>query len=104
MKNKIKKVIIQDNEYPYKLRKIKNPPKELYYIGDISILNEKCFAIIGSRSCTEKGKKISQEYSTKLSLANLIITSGMAKRHRWICTYRSNKCTKTNSRSSRKWI
>lgn len=104
MKNKIKKVIIQDNEYPYKLRKIKNPPKELYYIGNINILNEKCFAIIGSRSCTEKGKRISQEYSTKLSLANLIITSGMAKRHRCICTYWNNKCTKANSCGSRKRI
>lgn len=104
MKSKIKKVIIQDDEYPYKLRKIKNPPEELYYIGNINILNEKCFAIIGSRSCTEKGKRISQEYSTKLSLANLIITSGMAKWHRCICTYWNNKCTKANSCGSRKRI
>ena len=51
-KNKISLISIKDEKYPEKLKNIYDPPVVLYVKGNINILNEKCFSIIGSKSCT----------------------------------------------------
>ena len=33
------------NFYPSSLKKIKNPPKKLYAIGNVNLLNTTCFSI-----------------------------------------------------------
>lgn len=73
------KITIEDKEYPDKLRKIKRPPKQLYLEGNIELLNKHTIAIIGSRSCTQKGKKLAEKFATELSHQGLAIASGMAK-------------------------
>ena len=65
-------------EYPAMLKYIKDPPKQLYCMGDTRLLNEPCFAIIGSRSCTEKGEKLAERMAMELCEYNLCIVSGMA--------------------------
>ena len=35
------------NFYPSSLKKIKNPPKKLYAIGNVNLLNTTCFSIVG---------------------------------------------------------
>lgn len=70
---------IQDKEYPDALRKIKNPPKRLYFEGNIELLNKPIISIIGSRSCTENGKKLAQKFATELVYQDIVIASGMAK-------------------------
>lgn len=72
-------VIDIDNEYfPDTLRDIKNPPSKLYTLGDISLLSDKSIAIIGSRKCTEYGKKQGTKFAYNLSKQGLVIVSGMA--------------------------
>ena len=51
------KISINDKLYPEKLKKIKNPPLELYVIGDKNILNSNCLSIVGARKNTEYGEK-----------------------------------------------
>ena len=46
------KIKIEDNKYPEQLRKIENPPKQLYLEGNTKLLNVPGIAIIGSRECT----------------------------------------------------
>lgn len=73
------KITIEDERYPDKLRKIKNPPKQLYLKGNIELLNQNIISIIGSRSCTENGKKLAKKFASELSNQGFIIASGMAK-------------------------
>lgn len=74
----MKIIDIKSNDFPDTLRYIPNPPKRLYCEGNIELLHSKCFAIVGSRHCTDYGKKVTLEFSEKLSRANLTIVSGMA--------------------------
>ena len=50
------KVIKKENvNYPEHLLKIKNPPAQLYVLGDATLLNKQSIAIVGSRDCTQYG-------------------------------------------------
>jgi DNA processing protein len=77
MEEKIKTIKLEDKEYPLLLKNIPHPPKTLYIKGNLSN-NEKCFAIIGTRNCSDYGKKIAFSIARDLSRAGLIIVSGMA--------------------------
>lgn len=70
---------IKDKKYPDNLKGISKPPKQLYVLGNESILNEKSIAIIGSRVCTDEGKKLAEYFAKELSKNGICIISGMAK-------------------------
>lgn len=72
------KIKIGDNNYPEQLRKIDNPPKQLYLEGNTKLLDRPGIAIIGSRECTKYGEKMAKRFSKELSLYGLTIISGMA--------------------------
>ena len=76
MIEQIKKVNINDKEYPSLLRFISNPPINLYYRGLI-LPNKNCFAIVGARNCSARGKEIALEITKELS-KYFIIVSGLA--------------------------
>lgn len=65
--------------YPQQLLRIKDYPKELYIAGNYKLLNkEKKVAIIGSRDCTEYGRKNAENFANELSKKDICIVSGMA--------------------------
>lgn len=70
---------IENDQYPDTLRKIKNPPKQLYLEGNIELLNKNSIAIIGSRNCSENGKNLAKKFAKELVEQDLTIISGMAK-------------------------
>lgn len=74
----IKIIKKEDELYPEKLLKIKNPPEQLYVLGDESLLNKKSIAIIGSRDCTNYGYVQAKKFAKELSKQNICIVSGMA--------------------------
>ncbi len=69
---------INNENYPDTLRDIKNPPPKLYALGDINLLSNESIAIIGSRKCTEYGRKQGKKFAYNLSKQGLVIVSGMA--------------------------
>ena len=75
----MKKIIIEDIEFPQTLSDIEKPPKQLYYEGNINLLKQTSIAVIGSRCCSEYGVKMCTKFSSELAEAGLVITSGMAK-------------------------
>lgn len=75
----MKKIDINNGEYPEILKEIANPPKILHIIGNVENLKLKSIAIIGSRVCSEKGIKIAKDFSYNLSKLGFCIVSGMAK-------------------------
>ena len=63
---KLKNINKSDTNYPKTLLKSKYAPELLYYIGDISILNN-CIAVIGKRDVSERILKISYNIGEKLA-------------------------------------
>lgn len=68
-----------DTSYPKRLLQIKDFPKTLYAIGDISLLNrEHILGMVGSRHCTEYGRSVAYAFSKKLASWNITVISGLA--------------------------
>ncbi|MDR5588237.1 DNA-processing protein DprA [Clostridium sp. 5N-1] len=65
-------------KYPSQLNKYMNSPIVLYTKGIIKEFS-KSVAIVGSRRCSEYGKKVTIELSKELSKNNIPIISGLAK-------------------------
>ena len=73
----IKTISIRDKNYPELLKKISNPPKILYFKGEI-FPKESCFAIVGTRRFSSYGKQVALEIARDLANAGLTIVSGLA--------------------------
>jgi len=73
----IKKILIEDKNYPALLKKIKNPPKIIYFRGEI-FPDETCFAIVGSRRFSLYGKQIALDIAGDLAESGFIVVSGLA--------------------------
>lgn len=67
-----------DEIYPELLRTIYDPPAILYYRGDLSIMEKKCFAIVGARLGTSYSNRAINKYCGILGKETCIV-SGMAK-------------------------
>lgn len=67
-----------DKEYPKRLLEIKNPPQELYVEGNVDLLSHDSIAIVGTRRCTEYGKRCSSKFASQLSKKGICIVSGLA--------------------------
>jgi DNA processing protein len=74
----IKKVMINEKEYPRLLREIKDPPQSLYCIGDISLLKKRCIAVVGSRKTSEYGKWAAYKTGSRMAEHDMTVVSGMA--------------------------
>lgn len=75
---KYKILEINSDELPDKLKEIKNPPKKLYAVGNIKLLHEDCFAIVGTRKISNYGVKICESFTKEFVLRDIPIVSGMA--------------------------
>jgi len=75
--DEIKKISIENKEYPLLLKKIKGGPKVLYCRGEI-LPKENCFAVVGSRLCSPYGKQAALEIAGDLAGAGLTVVSGLA--------------------------
>ncbi|MDD4625332.1 MAG: DNA-processing protein DprA [Candidatus Pacebacteria bacterium] len=73
----IKTVALDSCNYPSRLRLIKNPPKLLYYAGEM-VAEENCLAIVGSRICSPYGKETALEMAKKAAQSSLTVVSGLA--------------------------
>ncbi len=78
-KSNIEYICIEDKEYPKNLKNIYNPPKVLFYKGNIGIINNNLsVAMVGARKCTQYGSSCAQAIGKKLSENNINIISGLA--------------------------
>lgn len=71
-------ITIVDKEYPTKLKSLRFPPWILFYIGDISLLNQNGIGIVGSREISDYGRWCTQRIVETIKNQKVII-SGMAK-------------------------
>jgi DNA processing protein len=74
----IKNVGLRDNNYPRLLRCIKEPPKELFYRGDISLASKLSVAVVGTRKATRYGIWAAMNLAESLAAHGVVVISGMA--------------------------
>lgn len=79
LKNDIKIINISDDNYPAKLKNIYAPPITIFAKGDISLLNSKSIAIVGSREPSKYGIYVAEKFSKELSKEGITIVSGLAR-------------------------
>lgn len=76
----VNKLSIDDSDYPSRLRNIPSPPKELYYLGasPSEWFKKPRVAIVGSRSITPYGRRVTEDFSSQLARKGITIVSGLA--------------------------
>lgn len=67
-----------DYDYPPKLKKMWHPPLVIFYYGDISLLNHRSIAIVGSREYSEYGKTCTETIVNELD-KDIVVVSGLAR-------------------------
>ena len=79
MKYRIKCISNGTDEFPNKLKSLVKCPEQIYVLGNIDVLNEFSFGVIGSRNCSFLGKEIARNITEELSKLNVPIVSGFAR-------------------------
>ena len=75
----VKVLCYGDPLFPERLRAISAPPAVLYYRGVIKDLNsEYLVSVVGTRSMTEYGGKITEYFAGEFAAAGAVVVSGMA--------------------------
>jgi DNA processing protein len=77
-KYKIKPLFLTNPGYPKRLLNCYDSPTMLYYKGEADLNTEKTIAIIGTRSCTDYAKQVTEKLIKELVTANVTIVSGLA--------------------------
>lgn len=85
----------RDEDYPKSLLRIADPPLLLYVKGTLP-RNNYCIAVVGSRACTEYGKKAAKVFTKDLAERGIPIISGGA---RGIDTEAHDACLKAGGRT-----
>lgn len=67
------------SDYPQKLLDYNNYPLVLYYKGDLSLINNVCVGVVGTRRITRYGERVTQKYCEQFVANNITIVSGMAE-------------------------
>ena len=79
MKYKVINVEMNSLYYPEKLKNISSPPKQLFCLGNLKLLNNKSIAIIGSRNYSYYGEKVAKDFAYHLAKKGICIVSGFAR-------------------------
>lgn len=69
---------IEKDSFPNKLRIIKKTPQKLYAIGNIKLIYDSAFAIVGTRKVSDYGIKICKYFAKEFALRKITTVSGMA--------------------------
>ncbi len=72
-------VTLDDGEYPERLRQVDMPPPLLFVRGDVASLSApSAVAVVGTRSPTDRGRKIACWIGSALAQAGAVVVSGLA--------------------------
>ncbi len=72
--------MVEDSDYPVRLRNIHKPPGILYRAGAPlgELLKRPAVAIVGTRKITPYGKQVTREFAAYLAQQGIVIISGLA--------------------------
>lgn len=79
LKKEISVITIEDENYPYYLKQIYDPPIALFIKGDFNNINlERCLGVVGSRSASHYIQEVLKKIIKDLNGTDIAIVSGMA--------------------------
>lgn len=78
IKEGIRQLKYTDNLYPNLLKEIPDNPVYIFVKGDINVLNNNSYAIVGSRKSSISGIKIARSLAYKIVKENINVVSGLA--------------------------
>lgn len=79
MEEKFEEISMIDERYPAQLRLLgSKAPQHLWCAGDISLLNKRCVAVVGSRKPSHYGKWVAFRAGRLLARNGIVTVSGMA--------------------------
>lgn len=76
---KIRLVIMEDEEYPLRLRWLSDRPVGLFVKGRLPEENRPTAAIVGARNCSFYGRNMAEKLGRKLAEAGIQVISGLAR-------------------------
>jgi len=68
-----------DQDYPYLLETIQDPPYLLYYAGRISCLQMPAIALVGTRTPSQYGLEVAAKLAADLAEVGICVVSGLAR-------------------------
>ena len=74
----IKLITKYDDEYPEKLKGYSDSPFFLFCKGDLTLLNQKSLAVVGTRKPTSYGKMVTGKLVSDVASKGIVIVSGLA--------------------------
>lgn len=77
-KNNIRVLTFEDEDYPSRLKQCIDAPSILFFNGNANLNHPRILSIIGTRLCTEYGKRICEELIDDLKEFDILISSGLA--------------------------
>lgn len=78
MQTNLKSISPKDSIYPELLKNIYDPPKRLYYLGNISILERQLLSIVGTRKHSAIGRREATRIAEFCAAYGLVSVSGLA--------------------------
>lgn len=75
----IRKITIDDPEYPASLKNIHKPPRQLYVNGSLLPRDAVAVAIVGSRRASVYGVQMAEKLGYDLAVRGVTVVSGMAR-------------------------
>lgn len=76
---KINFVTLNSTEYPRCFRNLDYPPFVIYYRGDLSLLEKRSIAVLGSRVCTRYGKEQSERFAEEFVKEGFVLVTGLTE-------------------------
>ncbi|MEK7638035.1 MAG: DNA-processing protein DprA [Patescibacteria group bacterium] len=67
-----------DDRYPELLKRIADPPAQLYCLGNITLLNSFCVGVVGTRKASDYGRQATADIAGQLAQNGVTIVSGLA--------------------------
>ncbi len=74
----MKMVVLNEDDYPHKLKFIPDPPTTLFYYGNYSLIKRKIIAVVGTRQAEKNALEFSRKFSHDLAKKDYVICSGGA--------------------------
>ncbi|MDR2515321.1 MAG: DNA-processing protein DprA [Christensenellaceae bacterium] len=78
LKRGIRILTLEGENYPSLLAQTPDAPYVLYAMGDLSLAERPCAAIVGSRSCSSYGARVAAEFASAIAGAGGVVVSGLA--------------------------
>lgn len=72
-------LIRPDSNYPFLLSTIDPSPPVLWVMGDLSLINRPCLAMVGARNASAGGQRLSRDLARAIGQSGWVIVSGLAR-------------------------